>query len=595
MDYNRYVKYSRFTVVAGFTIAFQANAQEVNYSDYINPSKNFIAIKRNQEDRQIYFSNTYGLTSTSGSLPPNVTGFSGFGASFSNWPPNNIGGNNGTVGFVIRPVEPSRTPEWVDIQFMYKADNGTPRRYRIDLIETAATTTVSVGTTANGGIAELTTANAWQRFFKRRKNDLVRSDGSYGRISQVKLVAIHNDENNLYPTVAETYNENAILVLDNPQVTYPKGLRGFFRVDAGNIYSHFFALDGLSQLSSAWNQNIGTPDLLNIFGVTPVSPFSYRTSSSISFTYLSSGIRQFSSGQLGDNLSGFGMVWNGSGQTGTASTDRFYAMAVDQIAPTASCVLRQINTTPLTHYFRGTVGASGGAVEYAVNLGGEPIVAVLDADGDGFDDIVTRSGSNFMIRFSNGLTGNAPNSNLNLLSAVTLAGNGFLKCLAVADMNGDGFEDMLVTDTVSGDVFSLKCSPSGGDLKWLFQLNFAQNEKILTLADADADGLPEIYSVRKRTSDGVGEVNIRKLNSAASATLVFGLVYEYNFDSYKPLAVGDLNGDGSCDVVLQEQGNGYNVTTALVNPVTRGIIGIPHWICAANTTAIRPIFEIGVQ
>lgn len=574
-------------------------AQEGAFSEYLQPQKDFTAAKVNFDNSWTYsfYSSAWGLATSSP-----VAGYNGNGQGFKSWPPDGDTNYDASSGILIGNLSApgGRTVPAYDIRFWYKSSAGAPTRFRVDLMRyIGGDTYTDIGTAANGGIIDLS-STSWTKFRVRRTNTF----GGGAAADRIKIVALQDDTHH-YLHVGATYSTAAVLAIDNFIITVPRRLSGLYKVtgttskDLGAIT---FSPDGTGLGTyTNWIQNLGNVDILNVYGGTDISggATAVKSSSNLLFTYMDSGSRQFVREQLNDTLTGLdNSTWMGSGVAGDLSTDRFYGYTASPNSPRSSYILRQVsNLLPpfYSHSVRIPNGTSTYASEANINLGGEQIVAVADINCDGADDFITRGLLTYNARLYQNNSGSWPNTTATVGTPFTLSSNGFLSCLTVADMNGDGFDDLLLKDLVSGDVFSLICTPSGGTLTWLFQLDPLKKEKVLALADADNDGLPDIYTTRQRLLDGVGEINIRKVNATGTAVTSFDLVAEFDYSRYVPCAVGDINGDGSADVVTIKTSDNLNdVVTYLVDPTSRHILGNgPHWICYATTSFVRPIFYHG--
>jgi hypothetical protein len=212
------------------------------------------------------------------------------------------------------------------------------------------------------------------------------------------------------------------------------------------------------------------------------------------------------------------------------------------------------------------LGEGGGAFAPPVNYptGLQPTsVAVGDVNGDGFPDIVVSSGGNpyggvgdntVTVLLGNGSGGFKPASG----SPITI-GTGVVRPygVAVADINGDGFADIVTANYGNSTLSILKSNGNG-----TFQppvtvtLPAGANPGFLKLADVNGDGKPDIIE----SNFGTGTVGVL-LNDGHGG---FSAPTYTNVGSGPAgLAVGDINGDGFPDIVVGNTGD--NTVSVLLN------------------------------
>jgi hypothetical protein len=589
-------------LVSALAISAPVLAQEVPFSDYVQPQRDFAAGKQSF-DSPLSFG-TYQTLIVGGSTGDTVSGYAGLGLGWAQWAANGTPSNDATVGFLLDGLQAPKggAASAYDIQMMLNPEVGAPNKFRVDLVYSDAVSgdIVEQGTVGNGGIIDLSTANSWQRIRVHRTNSLTFSSSPVSATS-IRIVALQTSSGT-YTGVAGTYNPSAYVSADNIKITVPRKLRGLFKfTDTGagggskDIGAFTFNSAGTALGNYAyWMQNTNN-DVINLFGLTDICHNVATTNKTVSNLLLTSvdptAGRQYVAERPDTALSVIeDAFWIGTTDVaGNLSTDKYYGYTGYPPAPGISCVFRQTTSgSNLIHRLRIAAYSTGYAPEIPLNLGGEPLVAVGDFDGDGLDDFVTRSGSTLQLRTLTSVEDKGLYFATTVSPPSTISIYGNLTCFGVADFNGDGFDDLLLYDS-SGNFYT---SITGGTVQWVFQLG--ASDKALALCDADGDGLPEIYTSRL-VSTGVNEINIRKLNAAGTAQATATFVAQYNSATFTCRAVGDINGDGSADLVFH--GNDapyYTVITILVNPATRTILGSPSWITNANTPTVRSIFSCGL-
>lgn len=583
-------------IALAFASIGQAFAQEVPFADYIQPAKDMLLGYGSSDTSNTFDNNTYSYAM---STALTANGFFGKGLTLpGEWPVNGDPEKNGSRGFGVSIFGSfPKGADYLDLMFYYKPESGAPCKFRVDI---RADPDWHLGSTANGGVINLTGAiGEWSRVRIRRLNTSGDEFGDPTNPSSIRIVALQNPDRN-FPGFGGSYNQTARIFIDNVRLSVPRRLNGLYKVTGTtnkNVGTVTFNQSGGLLQFNDWVQNLGNVDIVNCFGFPNLG---YTTTTSYSsnliYTYLDSGsVRQFGRDRFATNLNSVANnEWIGTGVTGNAATDKFWGFNGQKNLPNRGMILRQVTTSVYSHYIRNINSLNGYAAEVPINLGNEQVVAVADVSGDGVDDIITRVGTTLRARTWSNESGSWPSTIPTFAAPVTYSTYGYLKCLVVADINDDGVDDLLMSDSASGDVFSLITTPTGSNLKWLFTLNASQKEKVYAVTDADNDGYPDIYTTRQRTTDSVGEINIRKPVKTGTSISSVGTVAEFNYDAYKPCAIGDINGDGSSDVVmLKNDSPFYSVATFMVNPANRALLNPPTWICSAGTPTVRPIHFYG--
>jgi hypothetical protein len=229
-------------------------------------------------------------------------------------------------------------------------------------------------------------------------------------------------------------------------------------------------------------------------------------------------------------------------------------------------------------------GAGGFGPAISFNVGtGAASVTVGDLDGDGkLDLVVANTGSNTVsVLLGNGAGGFGAASNF----ATGAAPNS----VAIGDLNGDGKPDLVVgtsePDAVFGKDISVLLGTGNGSFGAATNTRAGSSPRAATIADLNDDGKLDVIvgstlagSIVILSGDGAGGFN---------STRQIGV----GLEKAVALAVGDLNGDGSADIVVagDPSGNGGGVVHVLLGDGAGGFGPVTFYslsVSSPNSVAI---------
>ena len=169
---------------------------------------------------------------------------------------------------------------------------------------------------------------------------------------------------------------------------------------------------------------------------------------------------------------------------------------------------------------------------------------LMDLNGDGALDLITRRGTEFAVMLGN--NNGTFKSPINFFSS---NGGGF----DVADMNGDGVLDIVAG--VTGNVFEVLIGNGNGTFRAGYTPGApVGNQSDVRLADLNGDGYMDVIS-----SQNGGVPSNRVFLGNGNGTFKAGVTFT-SVGSLTYLTTADLNGDGKLDMITSSNSTGYTLT-----------------------------------
>ena len=182
---------------------------------------------------------------------------------------------------------------------------------------------------------------------------------------------------------------------------------------------------------------------------------------------------------------------------------------------------------------------------------GSQNLAVADVNGDGLSDVVLATSNGVVILYRNVAGGFDP--------AVILAAGIKTSGVAVADLDGDGRVDIVAANAgnapaggTGGASVTIFRQTSPGSFS-MTNIPVADGARRVTIGDLNGDGAPDIAAISLvyQSQSTPSRVSILLQSSAIAGQFSVAGVYNGSY-SGSFIAIGDINGDGLNDLVLND-------------------------------------------
>jgi fibronectin type 3 domain-containing protein len=221
-------------------------------------------------------------------------------------------------------------------------------------------------------------------------------------------------------------------------------------------------------------------------------------------------------------------------------------------------------------------GGLSAPVTYAAQHAGYEDLEVADVTGDGRDDVVVMSGQTYAVPNVSVLPQLAVGG-LGAAAPYTVRANTNTQGIGVGDLNGDGLNDVVASYGGNRPNSFLAVLAQTGSAMLAGPVSYPSYDipEPVDVADLDLDGRADVVTLHGGWSDA--GAYLQQLDGTLGTELLYPIPYASHYNPHG-LVVGDVNGDGSPDIVLADYNNGLVVlrnTTQPTNTPTAPVLKAP--------------------
>ena len=211
------------------------------------------------------------------------------------------------------------------------------------------------------------------------------------------------------------------------------------------------------------------------------------------------------------------------------------------------------NTNTVTVFTQNQDGTLAPPVTYAAPHAGWEDLKVGDVNNDGLTDVIVMNGQGFGPNVE--VLYQQPDGTLGGLTSLSVGSNHLTSGVGVGDVNGDGLNDIVTSyggnrpDASIGEFLQ----NAGGGFDPPVRLVSYDIPEPVEVVDVNGDGLSDIVTAHGGWL-ALG-VYLQQPDGTLATEQLYPLPYASHYNSHG-LAVGDINSDGSNDVVIADYNNG---------------------------------------
>ena len=221
-------------------------------------------------------------------------------------------------------------------------------------------------------------------------------------------------------------------------------------------------------------------------------------------------------------------------------------------------------TNTVTVLYNDGHGGLGTPVVYSAQHAGYEDFEIADVTGDGRDDLVVMSGQGYAVPNVSVLPQLA-SGGFGAAATYVVAANTNTQGIGVGDVTGDGLNDVVASygGNRPSSSIAVLAQTTGGALAAPVSYPSYDIPEPVDVADFDLDGRADVATLHGGWL--AAGVYRQQLDGTLGAEELYPIPYASHYNPHG-LALGDVNGDGSPDIVLADYNNGLVVLRNATSP-----------------------------